>query len=122
MSRTLDRALGEFTEMPTVAGDPIVESGSNSDGEWTRWADGSQRCSKSLSVGPWSANASASTIWTYPASFSEAPVSGATIGSSSPHIYNASVNNSTATQEIVYAGGSNGATGSVRVVANGYWK
>lgn len=31
-----------FAAMPTVNGDPIVESGSNSDGEWTRWADGSQ--------------------------------------------------------------------------------
>ena len=31
-----------FTAMPTVGGDPIVESGSNSDGEWTRWADGTQ--------------------------------------------------------------------------------
>lgn len=30
--------------MPTVDGDPIVESGSNSDGEWTRWADGTQWC------------------------------------------------------------------------------
>ena len=28
--------------MPLVNGDPIVESGSNSDGEWTRWADGTQ--------------------------------------------------------------------------------
>jgi hypothetical protein len=26
--------------MPQVGGDPIVESGSNADGEWTRWADG----------------------------------------------------------------------------------
>lgn len=29
-----------FVTMPQVGGDPIVESGSNSDGEWTRWADG----------------------------------------------------------------------------------
>lgn len=29
-----------FDTMPTVNGAPIVESGSNSDGEWTRWADG----------------------------------------------------------------------------------
>ncbi len=25
-------------------GSPIVESGSNSDGQWTRWADGTQSC------------------------------------------------------------------------------
>ena len=34
----------DFTAMPSVGGDPIVESGSNSDGKWTRWADGTQMC------------------------------------------------------------------------------
>jgi hypothetical protein len=42
--------LANFTAMPQVGGDPIVESGSNSDGEWTRWSDGtiSIRCVVSL--------------------------------------------------------------------------
>jgi hypothetical protein len=31
-----------FPDMPQVGGDPIVESGSNADGEWTRWSDGTQ--------------------------------------------------------------------------------
>ena len=35
-------ASANFTAMPQVGGDPIVESGSNADGEWTRWADGTQ--------------------------------------------------------------------------------
>lgn len=51
MSRTLDRALGEFDKMPSVAGDPVVESGSNSDGEWTRWADGTQKTSNHMNLG-----------------------------------------------------------------------
>jgi hypothetical protein len=32
--------------MPQVGGDPIVESGSNADGQFTRWADGTQICSR----------------------------------------------------------------------------
>ncbi len=36
--------------MPTSGGDPVVESGSNSDGEWTRFADGTQVCRISESV------------------------------------------------------------------------
>jgi hypothetical protein len=36
--------LANFTAMPQVGGDPIVESGSNADGEFTRWADGTQIC------------------------------------------------------------------------------
>jgi len=34
----------DFAAMPSVGGDPVVESGSNADGEWTRWADGTQTC------------------------------------------------------------------------------
>lgn len=40
-----------FAAMPTVNGSPIVESGSNSDGEWTRLADGTQRAIGAVSVG-----------------------------------------------------------------------
>jgi len=44
MSRTLDRSQLELDKMPNVGDDPVVESGSNADGEWTRWADGTQAC------------------------------------------------------------------------------
>jgi hypothetical protein len=37
-------AAFDFNTMPTVGGNPIVESGSNSDGEWTKWSDGTQTC------------------------------------------------------------------------------
>lgn len=36
-------APNNFARMPTVNGDPIVGSGSNSDGGWVRWADGTQQ-------------------------------------------------------------------------------
>ena len=41
-----------FTAMPQVGGNPIVESGSNSNGSWTKWADGTltQFGSASMSV------------------------------------------------------------------------
>ena len=37
-------ANANFASMPQVGGDPIVESGSNADGEWTRFSDGTQIC------------------------------------------------------------------------------
>jgi hypothetical protein len=63
-------ANANFTTMPQVGGDPIVESGSNSDGEWTRWADGTQvamisNANGEVSGGPYT--------WTYPAAFNAAP-------------------------------------------------
>ena len=37
--------------MPTSDGAPIVESGSNSDGDWTRWADGTQHTLRMEAIG-----------------------------------------------------------------------
>ena len=56
--------------MPQVGGDPVVESGSNADGEWTRWADGTQiamisNANGEVLGGPYT--------WTYPAAFNAAP-------------------------------------------------
>ncbi|MBY5984467.1 prophage tail fiber N-terminal domain-containing protein [Halomonas sp. DP5Y7-2] len=34
----------EFDTMPSIGGSPIIESDSNDDGHWTRWADGTQIC------------------------------------------------------------------------------
>lgn len=70
----------DFSNMPQVGGDPIVESGSNSDGEWTRWADGRQICTKhefsSSSVGHTNGYAGgyrstdgAAFIWNFPLDF-----------------------------------------------------
>jgi hypothetical protein len=43
-------ADANFTTMPQVGGDPIVESGSNVDGDWTRWSDGTQIATAVVSV------------------------------------------------------------------------
>ena len=44
MSRTLDRSQGKFEAMPVSDGAPIVESGSNADGEWTKFSSGILIC------------------------------------------------------------------------------
>ena len=41
-------ASANFTLMPQVGGDPIVESGSNADGEWTKFSDGTLLLSSSV--------------------------------------------------------------------------
>ncbi len=63
----------DFAGMPTVAGDPVVESGSNSDGEWTRWADGTQEDSIPVLLSDL-ANATGEIVvpWNFPASFTAA--------------------------------------------------
>ncbi len=65
--------------MPTSGGDPVVESGSNSDGEWVRWADGTQECYTKLQIQP-GEGTSAGGLYTsplntplFPLSFLESP-------------------------------------------------
>lgn len=66
--------------MPTSGGDAVVESGSNSDGEWTKWADGTQQC---FLVGLATADVSGAAngfyyrafYWTFPVPFISQPVS-----------------------------------------------
>ena len=76
-----------FTSMPQVGGDPIVESGSNSDGYWTRWSDGTQAAWFTFGAG-FTADAGSERSsgvhgsatfnndqynWSYPASFLSGP-------------------------------------------------
>jgi len=72
------------TGMPmTSGGVPVVESGSNDQGAWVRWADGTQMCYRR-----WSATSSLVAtrtiqgitvyawhpVWVYPAAFADTPV------------------------------------------------
>ncbi len=66
------------TAMPTSGGDLIVESGSNSDGEWTKFADGTLHCTQ-LRVESFSVTTLANSYyyavlsWAPPAVFIEQP-------------------------------------------------
>lgn len=63
----------EFSLMPTVGGDPVVESGSNSDGEWARWADGTQVVYGVESYTFSSATASSAATTSFPNTFFSPP-------------------------------------------------
>lgn len=64
----------DFAVMPSVGGDPVVESGSNVDGEWTRWADGTQHCyGRLISVYGGLGDGWYDVLWTYPISFIVTP-------------------------------------------------
>ena len=68
-----------FPNMPQVGGDPIVESGSNADGEFTKWADGTQICHFNQTVtdqsisGAYGSLYQGSREWTFPVAFIVAP-------------------------------------------------
>ncbi|MDT8280178.1 MAG: hypothetical protein RQ806_06500 [Erythrobacter sp.] len=70
----------DLAKMPSIAGLPIVERGNNANGDYVRFADGTQVCSITRSVSlSTSVNGAVFTdvasfgAWVFPASFSEAP-------------------------------------------------
>jgi len=66
-------ANANFTAMPQVGGDPIVESGSNADGEWTRWADGKQTCESPQTAMSFNYASNIKFTWVYPVAFISTP-------------------------------------------------
>ena len=67
--------LGTASQSAGVPTGAVIERGSNANGEYTRFADGSQVCNRSLV-----ASVGGATNWTFPAAFAAAPVvSGAAV-------------------------------------------
>ena len=62
------RILGGVSQTGGVATGAVIERGSNANGEYVRFADGTQRCTHSLV-----ASAGAATTWTFPIAFAVAP-------------------------------------------------
>ena len=58
-------AVSQAAGLPTGS---VIERGSNANGEYARFADGTQICTHGLST-----SASANTIWTFPAAFAAGP-------------------------------------------------
>jgi hypothetical protein len=123
MSNTLDRSQLKFDRMPDIAGDPIVESGSNADGDWTRWADGTQQVWKTLVGFSWAATSRDEQEWTFPLPFVGTLIIAHTnVATFNPQYFNAAATAITTTKTAVSVGGSQAASGEVNASAIGRWK
>ena len=127
----------DFTVMPQVSGNPVVESGSNSDGSWVRWADGTQISSIQGFTLEYHNSQVLRNDWTYPQAFSERPiilVSGGENSESRPNSSEGwfSLNEGSsgalysATRARLFLGGSSGTfssgnTVNINAIAKGRW-
>ena len=72
--------VGPVSQSGGVPNGAIIEQGSNANGRWVKFADGSMQCSldgasvSSVSTSEGTIYRSSTSSWTYPASFYEAPV------------------------------------------------
>jgi hypothetical protein len=126
-------ASANFTAMPQVGGDSIVESGSNSDGEWTRWADGTQVCWHTLADRLIDAGSdggvyfSLKETWVYPKAFTAVPSASERTqkNSSGGVVWSGSGKDAITTTQMggIIALSSNGSqSGTSMVTAHGRWK
>ena len=73
-------AVGTVSQSGGVPNGAIIEQGSNANGRWLKFADGSMQCSRdnhsvsNVSTAEGDIFRSSTESWTYPASFNEAPV------------------------------------------------
>lgn len=73
-ARLTGGANANFTAMPQVGGSAIVSSGSNANGSWIKFSDGTMVCYSDIYVpGSGVSGSGAYTHWTYPAPFISAP-------------------------------------------------
>jgi|SRR5690625_688374 len=108
-------ANADFTAMPEVGGSPIVESGSNANGSWTKWADGTMICFKRLVT---TVDPSPFAI-TFPQSFADAPMGFAQRRTASPLTLIAIASNETTSGMGIYFDGN---PGPCNWYAIGRWK
>lgn len=64
-----NNVIGTVSQSSGVPTGAVIERGSNANGEYARFADGTQICTRTLT-----ASASAGVAWTFPAAFVAAPV------------------------------------------------
>lgn len=124
-ARAIVGTVSQSGGVPTGA---IIERGSNANGEYVRYADGTQICWKD-SVGSLNGNtatggifrSSAVLSWTFPVVFSSAPVVSASIENATNKWVNA-YSATTATVGIrAFSSSSDATTDVVRAVATGRW-
>lgn len=73
-----DRGVGDVTEAGGVPTGTIVQSGSNANGSFLRFSDGTQMCWHTVTLAQVS-SASLYKLWTFPIAFSAAPTVSATL-------------------------------------------
>lgn len=116
-------ANADFTAMPEVGGSPIVESGSNANGSWTKWADGTmEQNGKTESKND---GAGVTTVYgvTFPVAFYSPPLVFAEIRSAVPERMSPSSSSGTTTSTVnIYVQRDNNTDFSLDWTAKGRWK
>ena len=119
--------LGTVSQSAGVPTGAIIEAGSNGNGEYTRYADGTQICTLvsgiiTVNAASGSVFQSPNTVLTYPAVFSDAPTLGT--NAVAPTVVNSwsdAIARDSTTCTVIILAGANTATAKCTVLAIGRW-
>lgn len=113
-------AVSRVGALPTGA---IIETGSNGNGLYTKFADGTLLCQVTWDTSSWPANGSVTVPWTFPHPFASEPNCFANIKTQDPAKYWASVYTHTGNgiSALVCAGGQLAGNGRAQYMAYGRW-
>lgn len=122
-----DRARGYsryFFEWQSKKPFSFVRTGSDANGDYVKFDDGTMICRKQMTVTTSAANTLASTSWTFPAPFIAAPRVVASVANYSTNqvVSTGSNSNTTTTSSICVVSGSSGVELRVDAVATGRWR
>jgi hypothetical protein len=112
--------LGTVSQTGGVPTGAIIERGSNANGAFVRFADGTQICTETRTITP-VANTFTSYTWTYPAAFIADPIISTTANSVASTIKNTQYGDRTATSTLVGIIRENTVTTNVDAIAIGRW-
>jgi hypothetical protein len=120
MSNTLDRSQLKFDRMPDIAGDPIVENGSNADGEYIKFSNGTMICQ----IFTVSTGGSGEATWTFPFTFANTNIviSGTPLGQNRYITPGSGVTSTTVASFRAYITGGALTTIDCHLSAIGRWK
>lgn len=118
-----------FAAMPQVGGSPIVESGSNANGSWVKYADGTVHLARFNAAVTSDASGFGSITWILPAacvnppvSFASSRFSGGTMIPGSPQLYINTPASSSSSVTVAFSSATASATGNIDIFASGKWK
>ena len=108
--------IGTVSEAAGVPTGAVIETGADANGQFTRFADGTQICSHMLT-----SSDSASITWSYPAAFVSAPQAVATVQSALPRFASMHSGDAVSTSVDCWTQDGLRAAENVALVATGRW-
>ena len=120
---TQNNVIGTVSQSGGIPTGAVIERGSNANGQYVRFANGTQICWQVHTNPSWTGANNTSATWTFPAVFIVAPVVNPTILTGFPNQFNAAVSGQTTTSAPIFTGGttSSGGVAITYVTATGLW-